>query len=170
MKANVPLLAAALFFLGGCERKEDTPLLPRKNEVSGVTASIIGRQAAVMETKAPDDPAPAAATDALARPVGKAVPPSSETRYRAVGTEPFWAVTVKGSMMTLERPSHPPLSLAVARTDDGRAIRYLGDGFAMVVTEGPCSDGMSDAVWADRVSVSFGDGTLKGCGGVREDF
>ena len=46
----------------------------------------------------------------------------------------------------------------------------LADGFSMTVTDGPCSDGMSDAHWADRVALSFGEGTLKGCGGVREDF
>jgi uncharacterized membrane protein len=53
---------------------------------------------------------------------------------------------------------------------DDRAIRYLGDGFAMTATEGPCSDGMSDAIWSDRVQIAFGEGTLKGCGGIREDM
>ncbi|WP_340266296.1 hypothetical protein [Sphingobium mellinum] len=77
---------------------------------------------------------------------------------------------VKGSVLHLERPDRAPKRFAIARTDDGKAIRYLGQGFAMTVTEGPCSDGMSDAVWADRVSISYDEGTLKGCGGVREDF
>ena len=97
-------------------------------------------------------------------------PLSNETRYRALGTEPFWAVTVKGSVATLERPDKAPVHVSVNRTDDGRAVRYLADGFSMTVTDGPCSDGMSDAHWADRVALSFGEGTLKGCGGVREDF
>jgi len=96
--------------------------------------------------------------------------PSSETRYRALGTEPFWAVTVKGSVATLERPDHAPMRFSISRHDDGRAVRYLADGFAMTASEGPCSDGMSDAVWSDRVAIAFGEGTLKGCGGVREDF
>ncbi|WP_375194593.1 membrane-like protein [Sphingobium sp.] len=90
-------------------------------------------------------------------------------RYRAIGTEPFWAVTVKGSALTLERPDRAPVRYAVSRHDDKRAIRYLGEGFSMTVTEGPCSDGMSDSVWSDRVAVAFGEGTLTGCGGVRDD-
>lgn len=90
-------------------------------------------------------------------------------RYRAIGTEPFWAVTVKGSALTLERPDKPPIGYAVSRHDDKRAVRYLGDGFSMTVTEGPCSDGMSDSVWSDRVAIAFGEGTLSGCGGARDD-
>ena len=93
----------------------------------------------------------------------------SDSRYRAIGTEPFWAVTVKGSTATLERPDRMPIRYTVSRNDDERAIRYLGDGFAMTVTEGPCSDGMSDAVWSDRVAVAFREGTLNGCGGMRDD-
>ena len=93
----------------------------------------------------------------------------AEDRYRAIGTEPFWAVTVKGSMAALERPDKAPIRYTVSRHDDKRAIRYLGNGFSMTVTEGPCSDGMSDAVWSDHVAVAFGEGTLKGCGGLRDD-
>ena len=164
------LLAVGLLLLAGCNRQEDAPALSAKVKDSMAQAPIIERQAVANSMTPPPSPAPFAPPGSNAGSAMKAAPPSSETRYRAVGTEPFWAVTVKGSTMTLERPSRPPLSLAIARTDDGRAIRYLGDGFAMVVTEGPCSDGMSDAIWADRVSLSFGGGTLKGCGGVREDF
>ena len=59
-------------------------------------------------------------------------------------------------------------SVDFARTDDPRAIRFMGDGFAMTVTEGPCSNGMSDALWSDRVQLSFGEGVLKGCGGIKD--
>jgi uncharacterized membrane protein len=89
--------------------------------------------------------------------------------YRAIGTEPFWAVTVKGSTAVLERPDRAPVRYAISRNDDPRAVRFLGEGFSMTVTEGPCSDGMSDAVWSDRVAVAFGEGTLNGCGGLRDD-
>jgi uncharacterized membrane protein len=89
--------------------------------------------------------------------------------YRAIGTEPFWAVTVRGATATLERPDHPPVRFTVARDVEARTIRYRGEGFAMTISEGPCSDGMSDAVWRDRVAVAFGDGALKGCGGERDE-
>ncbi|BDD67768.1 hypothetical protein Sj15T_27890 [Sphingobium sp. TA15] len=90
--------------------------------------------------------------------------------YRAIGTEPFWAVTVNGSTAVLERPDKAPVRYAITRNDDKRALRFLGEGFSMTVTEGPCSDGMSDALWSDRVAVAFGEGTLNGCGGLRDDL
>ncbi|WHO39045.1 membrane-like protein [Sphingobium sp. AP49] len=119
-------------------------------------------------------PETAAAPIAAAQPAPASVsretppPPPPQEDYRAIGTEPFWAVIVKGSVATLQRPDHPPLRYHVSRTDDPRAVRFLGEGFTMTVTEGPCSDGMSDAIWSDRVQVSFGEGTLKGCGGTKD--
>lgn len=164
------LLMLAMLFVAACDRDHGAAGRSRKDDVSDATAPIVERQAIANEAAAPravDKLLPLQGASATGM---KPAPPSSETRYRAIGTEPFWAVTVRGSNLTLERPDHAPLHLPIARTDDGRAVRYLGDGLAMVVTEGPCSDGMSDAVWADRVSVAFAQGTLKGCGGVREDF
>ena len=93
-------------------------------------------------------------------------PAAAEAAYRAIGTEPFWAVTVTGSVATLDRPDKPPMRFAIVRSDDGRAVRWLGDAFAMRAVEGTCSDGMSDAIWSDHVQLAFADGTLKGCGGV----
>ncbi len=97
------------------------------------------------------------------------LPVKSAPDYRAIGTEPFWAVTVRGDAATLERPDHPPVRFTVARHVEERVIRYSGDGFAMTISDGPCSDGMSDALWRDRVAVAFGDGVLKGCGGERDE-
>lgn len=161
---------AALLLLGGCNRDEHASGLERNDDVWSPKASIVDLQEARNKAADASATAPIAPQAASPRSQMQAAPPSSETRYRAMGTEPFWAVTVKGTNLTLERPDHAPLHVPVARTDDGRAIRYLGNGLSMVVTEGPCSDGMSDAVWADRVAIAFAGGTLKGCGGVREDF
>ncbi|AMK16442.1 MULTISPECIES: COG3650 family protein [Sphingobium] len=159
------LLISGMLILTGCGRKENMADLPR-NDVPVANAPIENLSAAQEAPLFSDqrEGAPPAST------VVDTTPPSSETRYQALGTEPFWAVTVKGSTATLERPDNEPVDFAINRADDGRAVRYLGDGFSMVVTDGPCSDGMSDAHWADRVAVSFADGTLKGCGGVRADF
>jgi len=90
-------------------------------------------------------------------------------RYSAIGTEPFWAVTVNGSTAQFARPDKPPRRFAVTRSDDAKSTRYQGEGFTMTLSEGPCSDGMSDAIWSDQVAIAFGEGTLKGCGGRRED-
>ena len=103
--------------------------------------------------------------------VSRGTPPRqvSAPDYSAIGTEPFWAVIVRGSIATLQRPDHAPLRFTVRVGNDGKAVRYQGDGFAMTLTEGPCSDGMSDAIWSDRVQLAFADGVLKGCGGLRDD-
>jgi len=93
-------------------------------------------------------------------------PPS--VTYRAIGTEPFWAITIRGETATLERPDHPPSLFAVVRIDNGGAVSWSGDGLSLRVRPGPCSDGMSDAIWSDSVQVAGPDGTLKGCGGRRD--
>ncbi|WP_188062867.1 membrane-like protein [Sphingobium sp. KCTC 72723] len=99
-------------------------------------------------------------------PAPRPAPARSDTpAYRAIGTEPFWAVTVRGTTATLERPGVVAIPFTVVRDTDG----YRGDGFAMTISQGPCSDGMSDALWSDRVAIAFGEGVLKGCGGARED-
>jgi uncharacterized membrane protein len=159
------LFLAGTLLLTACGRKETMGDLS-PNDTPAVATAIVERPAVRRISVTPvgrdadrSSPSPVDTT-----------PLSSETRYRALGTEPFWAVTVKGSTATLERPDKRPAHYAITRADDGRTVRYLGDGFSMIVTDGPCNDGMSDAHWADRVAVSFGEGTLKGCGGVREDF
>lgn len=108
----------------------------------------------------------APAQTAPTAPSGRAPDPD----YRAIGTEPFWAVTIRGDHLRLTRPDHDAVERrGVIRTDDGRTLRYRAADIAMVVTPGPCSDGMSDAIWSDRVQIAFAEGTLKGCGGARDD-
>lgn len=137
------------------QSQASTPIIVQ-NEAGNQAADNVSE--AVSRGTVVEQPAPSPAPDR-----------SAEDRYRAIGTEPFWAVTVKGSTATLERPDKAPIRYAVSRHADKRAIRYLSDGFSMTVSEGPCSDGMSDAVWSDRVAVAFGEGTLNGCGGLRDD-
>lgn len=96
-------------------------------------------------------------------------PPPERFDYRAIGTEPFWAVTVRGRIATLERPDAAPIRYHVEREDSRHRIRFVGEGLSLMATEGPCSDGMSDAIWSDRVSIAFSGGTLKGCGGLRDE-
>ncbi len=95
--------------------------------------------------------------------------PPEPPAYRAIGTEPFWAVTVRGDTATLERPDKAAVRYRVREEADAAALRFLGEGFSMTVSDGPCSDGMSDAIWSDRVQIAFGEGVLKGCGGARDE-
>ncbi|MET0248137.1 MAG: membrane-like protein [Sphingobium sp.] len=130
--------------------------------VEGAPVAAVAKATPVAPTEAPADV-----------PRGTS-PPSSPARepdpasYRAIGTEPFWAVTVRDDMLVFERPDHAPLRLAVTKDATARTVEYRGDGFTLTATPEPCSDGMSDAIWSDRVQIAFADGTLKGCGGIRE--
>ncbi len=130
------------------------------------------RDAPVASQKAPPhDDRKILKSDGFSVPRGTApAPPPPPARsgipaYRAIGTEPFWAVTVRGATAMLERPGVAAIPFTVMRDADG----YRGDGFAMTISQGPCSDGMSDALWSDRLAIAFGEGVLKGCGGARED-
>lgn len=123
-----------------------------------------------------DRPEPVAGTPTVVTPASRpkkratkpaAHPAAAGITYRAIGTEPFWAVAVRGHQATLERPGHASGIFLIETIADDSSLRFRGDGFAMTVTPGPCSDGMSDAIWSDRVQIAYGDGTLKGCGGER---
>jgi uncharacterized membrane protein len=157
-----------VFLLAGCSREERTASIGREKGASAESA--IAHELVRDDSTSPSHTATAILTAAEPGRIPVPSPPSSESRYRAIGAEPFWSVLVKGSTATLERPDKEPVHYPISRDDDGRTIRYLGDGFTMSATEGPCSDGMSDAVWSDRVTLAFGEGTLKGCGGVRSDL
>jgi uncharacterized membrane protein len=86
--------------------------------------------------------------------------------YRALGTEPFWSVTVAAGRMTFESPDGPPVSMPAPpprATANGR--RYETSRLTMDVARGECSDGMSDRRYADTVTVRMDGRTLNGCGG-----
>lgn len=83
---------------------------------------------------------------------GGAAPASSgpgPVSLRALGTEPFWSVEVRGTLLTYSTPEAEdrPVS-AVTRSDTGRETVFEGQlegaPFSLTITRGPCSDGMSD--------------------------
>lgn len=159
---------AALALLHGCADAGDGAgnIANRANAAPETSAPI----ATVVENSAPAQPsAPPAPTPPPAKstPAKPDVPPAAD--YRALGTEPFWAIIVKGGQATLTRPGYPPLTFAVSFRDDGLKLRFHGDGLTMTITPGPCSDGMSDALYMDHVQVAFAQGILKGCGGKRSE-
>ncbi|MGZ8311916.1 MAG: META domain-containing protein [Allosphingosinicella sp.] len=94
-------------------------------------------------------------------------PPSSSAAYRALGTEPFWAVTIANGQMAFDAPDGPRFSVPAPpprTTFNGH--RYETSRLTMGVTHGVCSDGMSDRRYADTVMVIVDGRTLNGCGGA----
>lgn len=88
-------------------------------------------------------------------------PPRPGAFYHARGTEPFWAVSIYGGTLMLERPDAPSQHFPVSR--DGN--RYSGEGIQMTLAAGPCSDGMSDRIYPEKVQIALSGAVLKGCGG-----
>ncbi len=95
--------------------------------------------------------------------------PENGAFYRALGTEPFWSVTIGGGRMVYEAPGQPRIDVAAPApraTPNGR--RYESAAFTVDISPGPCSDGMSDRTYPDTVRVAFAgaEPPLAGCGGA----
>ncbi|MCM8731361.1 META domain-containing protein [Hephaestia sp. GCM10023244] len=97
-------------------------------------------------------------------------PPASDS-YRAIGTEPGWALTIGSRTMryegdygqnVVEVPTPEPRT-----TTNGR--RYQTRQLTVDITRTPCSDGMSDRRYPDTVRVTTRRGTVRGCGGIGND-
>jgi len=89
--------------------------------------------------------------------------------FRAFGTEPFWNVNVEDSTLTYSTPEDQQ---GVAMQGTRRALtdgveitgNHDGKAFALTVTAGTCSDGMSDNQYTMVSTFRYGDLDLKGCG------
>ncbi|MFN3512573.1 MAG: hypothetical protein ACK41C_05990 [Phenylobacterium sp.] len=92
--------------------------------------------------------------------------------FDARGTEPFWAVQIRPTGITLIRPEPEPPVVAPnpgPAADGARAVwsSTAADGRAFVValSEAPgCSDGMSDLAYPYAATVTLGEETFSGCG------
>lgn len=97
-------------------------------------------------------------------------PPADFSRpLNAVGTEPFWSVTIRPEGLVFSAPDQAGITApATAPTVSGDAARWAAtgsDGMPLTVslTLAHCSDGMSDAVHPFTAVVEAGGRTLKGC-------
>ena len=88
----------------------------------------------------------------------------------ARGTEPFWALTIRGTTLTLTRPNQPALTAvapgAVIRPSEASWTAKTPDGREMKVTfySSACSNGMSDRTYAYSAEVDLqGESPLNGC-------
>jgi uncharacterized membrane protein len=85
------------------------------------------------------------------------------------GTEPFWGGEVSQGTLTWKTPENQtgnriPVERFAGR--NGLGFNGILDGahFDLAVSEGQCSDGMSDRTYPFAVTVRRGAETLRGCG------
>ena len=87
----------------------------------------------------------------------------------ARGTEPFWAVKIRGTQLTFSRPDVPDLVAQApgATIQPGSAAwtATTPDGLTLKVSlyVSPCSDGMSDLTYPMAAEVTLDRTTLSGC-------
>lgn len=113
-------------------------------------------------------PAPAAARE----DASAAAPATSDFSQpmTAIGTEPFWSLSIDGTQFKLSRPGEPDLSAqapgAAIRPGQATWAAASADGQRLAVTlyVSPCSDGMSDRAYPMTAEVTLGSApTLRGC-------
>lgn len=92
-------------------------------------------------------------------------PAAARETYRALGTEPFWSITIANGRLTYESPERR-FSVRAPRgreTGDGRIWRTRR--ITLHVWNAECSDGMSDNLYPQTVRAVVDGRTLEGCGG-----
>lgn len=92
----------------------------------------------------------------------------SETLH-FTGTEPFWGGEVADETLTYKTPENQVGESVVVTRFAGRGgVSFSGTlasgDFAMTVTPGQCSDGMSDRTYPFTVTLKLPDDTRTGCG------
>lgn len=97
---------------------------------------------------------------------------AGQPAYRALGTEPFWSLTIDARTIRYVPATGRPISVARPRATaavNGKSYRTAR--MTVDILHRRCSDGMSDRTYADTVRVRIGGLQLSGCGGgiVGED-
>lgn len=94
----------------------------------------------------------------------------SGVTLRALGTEPFWAVTVSANEIRFEAPDEPGRVIFPPVKPRGREEQVYetrsdrGDRLKIQVRKEPCSDGMSDAYYSLAAKVEINGREFNGCG------
>ena len=93
-------------------------------------------------------------------------PPPPPAPYRAVGTEPFWSLIIDERDVTFIPADGQPVRQPRPQPIIGFAGEiYQTPRINVNVVHAPCSDGMSDKSYRDRVQVNVDGRRFEGCGG-----
>jgi len=105
-------------------------------------------------------------------PAAPPMPPveAPAASYRALGTEPFWALELTGREMLFTNAD----GLRIVEPQPRAIHGFAGDIYNAkrlglnIVHGAGCSDGMSDRRYSDKVQVRVDDRSYEGCGGGEE--
>lgn len=92
--------------------------------------------------------------------------PTSETTYRAIGTEPFWDLEIGSEMIFTDRGNNVSVSDPTPTPVNGVAgTTYRTQRLEVNIVHRQCSDGMSERSYPDTVDVRVdGRQRYRGCG------
>jgi uncharacterized membrane protein len=91
--------------------------------------------------------------------------PAPSGDYRAIGTEPFWDLTIGREMVFTDRGNDVRVAEPTPPARRGFAGEtYQGRRLFVNIVHSRCSDGMSDRVYPDTVDVSVDGRSFRGCG------
>ena len=144
------VMLLAVLALAGCKASEAPEPLP--------SATVTGAAESVQA------PAPA---------VPPAPPVAGPERFQALGTEPFWSVEVleNGQLRyaTPERQEGALIAATLHRSGGVLAFAgtLAGERFALAITPGTCSDGMSDNSYPFSATLTLGARRERGCARLR---
>ena len=106
----------------------------------------------------------------LAAAVGGCVtapPPEPALAYHALGTEPFWSLTIDQRELVFPRPEAQPVLQPRQKVIVGFAGEiYRTPRLIVNIVHAKCSDGMSDRTYPDKVQVDVDGRRFEGCGGL----
>ena len=95
--------------------------------------------------------------------------PAGAKTYGALGTEPFWSLSIEPRTITFDHMDQPKVRQATPKprkTKYGRVYWTRRISVAIIENQ-PCSDGMSDYIYHDDVTVTVDGKQYLGCGGPR---
>ena len=106
---------------------------------------------------------PLAALAGACLPIPGPTPPPSH----AVGTEPFWNLLIDEHNLTFTLAGSQPVLQPTPEVIHGFAGEiYQTQRINVNIVHGPCSDGMSDRTFPDKVQVTVDGHHFNGCGGL----
>ena len=98
-------------------------------------------------------------------------PPAATGAYRAIGTEPFWDLTIGRNLVFTDRGNN--VSVAEPTPPARRGVAgesYFGRRLRVDIVHGRCSDGMSERIYPDSVYATVDGRFYRGCGATSAFF
>jgi uncharacterized membrane protein len=89
--------------------------------------------------------------------------------YRALGTEPFWALTIDARQIVFTEANSPGTRIVEPLPEVIHGFAgdiYQGKRIGVNIVRTRCSDGMSDRIYPDKIQLRADSRAFEGCGGV----